>query len=231
MTTPRNPPLIGVGVYSIPEAARLSQVSSKRIVRWVRGYSYNYKDSRRTSPAVWRLQLPPMDGSLALGFRDLMEIRFIDAFLNAGVSWHQLRLAAVKAADLFKTTHPFSQKRFKTDGRCVFVESVDDVGHTAIWDIVRDQMAFERIISPYLRGIEFVDEEPVRWWPDKGKKRVVLDPQRSFGQPILAAHGVPTAAIFDAFVAERSIPAVAKWLDLPEASVSAAVEFEEALVA
>jgi uncharacterized protein (DUF433 family) len=231
MVARKNSPWIGVGVYSIPQAARLSGVPSQRIRRWVRGYSYAYKEERRESPALWRPQLPPIDDSLVLGFRDLMEIRFVDAFLDAGVSWPLIRRAAAKAADLFNTTHPFSQERFKTDGRSVFIEAVDESGRTAIWDLVRDQMAFQKIIAPFLRGIDFEADEPVRWWPSGGKRKVVVDPTRSFGRPILAAHGIPTEVIYAAYLAEQTTAVIASWFEIPEAAVVAAVDFEESLAA
>ncbi len=231
MATRMSSPWVGIGVYSIPQAARLSGVPSQRIRRWVRGYSYAYKEERHNSPALWRPQLPLIDDSQVLGFLDLMEIRFVDAFLNAGVSWPLLRRAAAKAADVFNTTHPFSQKRFKTDGRSVFIEVVDESGRTAIWDLVRDQLAFQKIIAPYLRGVDFEADAPLRWWPAEGRRKVVIDPARSFGQPILAAHGIPTEVIYNAYLAEEATAAIASWFEIPETAVIAAVEFEERLAA
>jgi len=52
----------------------------------LRGYEYQRGANRRRSAPVWRAQLPQLEDSLALGFLDLMEIRFVDAFIEAGLS-------------------------------------------------------------------------------------------------------------------------------------------------
>ena len=84
---------LGTGIYSVPEAARVVGVHRSRIRRWMRGYSYRRADGRARSAAIWHGELAPRDNAFALGFRDLMEVRFVDAFLKAGVSWKTMRLA------------------------------------------------------------------------------------------------------------------------------------------
>jgi len=46
--------LLGLGVYSVPEAARLTGVSSRRIRRWLQGYSYSSGGAARASRPLWR---------------------------------------------------------------------------------------------------------------------------------------------------------------------------------
>src|SRR3546814_17143069 len=106
--------LLGVGIYSIPDASRISGVSASRIRRWARGYRYKVGNEARRSPAVWAADLPPIDGVFSLSFLDLLEVRFIDAFLESGLSWKKLRTAADAAKELLGTTHPFSTQSFKT---------------------------------------------------------------------------------------------------------------------
>ena len=79
--------LVGVGIYSIAEAGRLTSVASARIRRWVRGYTLDSRGGQHHSPAVWQRQLPIIDGNLAVSFSDLIEVRFVDLFLRRGVSW------------------------------------------------------------------------------------------------------------------------------------------------
>ncbi len=64
-----------------------------RIRRWLRGYRYRSRKKAYASPPLWHGQWEPIDHSLAPGFLDLIEIRFVDAFLKAGVSWMTLRQA------------------------------------------------------------------------------------------------------------------------------------------
>ncbi len=112
---------LSTGIYSVPEAARLSGVPAARIRRWLRGYAHGPRKSRRRSAPVWTGQIEPRDGALALGFRDLLEVRFVDAFLRAGVSWQTMRLAHTEATRELSTDHPFCSNRFVTDGRRILL--------------------------------------------------------------------------------------------------------------
>jgi uncharacterized protein (DUF433 family) len=60
---------------------------------------------------------------------------------------------------------------------------------------------------------------------------VVLDPRRSFGQPIVNDEGVSTRVLAGAVQAEQSIERVAEWFEVKPASVRAAVDFENQLAA
>jgi len=165
-----------------------------------------------------------------LAFLDLVEIRFVDAFLNQGVTWQVLRKAAAKAQDFVGTSHPFSTRKFKTDGRHIFAELEDAKGGTSLIELLKSQHYFERVISPYLKDLEFDGDEPSRWWPlGLNRRQIVIDPARSFGQPIIATRGIPTAVLAQAVKAHGSIAEVARWYETDVASVKAAVRFEQRL--
>lgn len=220
-------PLLGVGIYSVAQASRLTAVSAGRIRRWLQGYRFVSGGAAHESPPVWQPQLPVIDGSLALSFRDLIEIRFVDAFLRHGVTWKTLRRAAEKARLLSGSPHPFSTRQFRTDGRAIFARIRNETGEAALLDVARDQRVFASIIRPYLKHVDFAKEDPIRWWPLGRSKHVVLDPTRSFGQPITADSGVPTVVLAEAYRANGSIGDVARWYEVSAASVRHAIEFEK----
>src|SRR5437867_12746477 len=89
--------LLGVGIYSIAEGSHLTGVHPSRIRRWLKGYSYPAKQGLRRSPPVWRGQHAALGTSIALGFLDLMEIRFVDKFRDMGIPWRTLREVAALA--------------------------------------------------------------------------------------------------------------------------------------
>jgi uncharacterized protein (DUF433 family) len=225
--------LIGLGLYTVPEASRLTNVSSQRIRRWVKGYTFSVRDERRSSEAVWTSQLPEIDEKVAVSFLDLMEIRFVSAFLDFGVSWPTVRLAALRAKELFESTHPFSTKRFRTDGKTIFAEILDERKDPALLDLVRKQYAFQRVIKQSLyAGLDFSNRDVVlRWWPMGRQKSVLIDPARAFGQPIIKASNIPTALLASAYAAERSYDRVAAWYDIEPRAVRDAVQFERKLAA
>jgi uncharacterized protein (DUF433 family) len=222
--------LIGAGIYTIPEASRLSGVPISSIRRWTRGYDYVSNGRRRSLPSVVKLEIHPIEGVPALSFRDLQEVRFLHAFRQHGVSWHTLRLASDRAKATIGDDHPFSTGRFRSFGNAILAEIAVRSKDAALLDVVRNQLAFRRIVAPYLKGLEFAKGEPVRWFPIDSRL-VVLDPLRRFGQPITTREGVPTAVLAKAYRAERSYKKVAAWYEIPVRSIRAAVEYENRLAA
>lgn len=228
----RTKSLLGLGIYSVPEAARLTRVAPKRIKRWVEGYSFQHRGEARSSAPLWPREIESDD--LVLSFRDLLEVRFVDAFRRYGVSWKVIRIAAERAAEIVEDSHPFSTKKFKTDGRSIFADIVHDTGKPGLLDLHQDQWALKDIVDPFLfEGVEFsrAGIEPVRWWPLGANRRVVIDPARSFGQPIVDPESIPTTILARAVKAEGSIDAVARWYLVSPKAVEDAVEFERHLSA
>lgn len=216
--------LAEIGVYSVPEASRLTDVAPGRVRGWLQGYAQ--KDGRRTPPKL-EGQLPVMDGKVALGFLDLMEVRFISHFLKAGVQWKTLRVAAHRARSELHLDHPFAA-RFTTDGRAIFFETVTETGDPRLRDLVDNQFAMFSILEPLLQeGIEFDSRGYARLWrPSKDEPGVVLDPKRSFGRPIIDVASVPTRALFEAFRVEGNAERVAHWYKVDPNYVHEAVAFE-----
>lgn len=230
--TGNNPNFLNTGIYSVPDAARLTRVSTWRIRRWLRGYRFRTKKKQYHSPPLWHGQLEPIDHSLALGFLDLIEIRFVDAFVKAGVSWTMLRKAHERGVELFENPHPFCTNRFVTDGRDIFAELHRKTGEASLLEIVNRQHVFAQIISPFLKELEFTDcDVLVRWRPATTRRLVVLDPTRNFGRPIVNQHGVPTEILATATKACGSIQEVSRWYEVPEDEIEDAVEFEQKLAA
>jgi hypothetical protein len=247
---------IGSGLYTIAEAARLTGISEGRVRRWMRGYTFQRRGEPRTSPPVVLGEYAATDsGTIALSFVDLIEVRFVDAFLKKGVKWPVLRKAHDKAANELGVDHPFATRKFSTDGHTILTR----IGESAIIDIAGGQLGFYRILKRYLvKGLDFRGQLAIRWWPLGKRRSVVIDAARSFGQPIVSKEGVPTAVLHHAYLAESrakdslksdrklsgvvesvssaaehidAIERVAKWYDVERHSVRAAVEYELQLAA
>jgi len=224
--------LLDIGLYSVPEAARLTDVSPGRIRRWLRGYRYRTSSGEvRNSPPVWERDLADFD-ALVVTFRDLIEIRYVDAFIDQGISWATLRHSTAQATELTGNTHPFSSRRFKSDGRRLFMD-IAKAGKRdkALLEVLKNQYTLRKIVDPFLFGMEFLKDDPYRWWPLGRKREIVLDPRRSFGHPITNRGGVSTRVLAAGFLAEKSYEKVASWYEVPIVGVRDAVRFENKLAA
>jgi uncharacterized protein (DUF433 family) len=161
-----------------------------------------------------------------LGFRDLVELRFVARFLAVGVSLHSIRRAIAIGRDLVWDERPLSTARFRTDGRTVFPQVSQETEEPTLIDLLRKQYVFNRIVEPSFRDIDFNDGVPGRWWPMSHRSQAVVDPLRNFGHPILTDSGIPTRVLADAVHIEGSIAMLARIYALPLAAVRDAIAFE-----
>lgn len=223
--------MLGKGIYTVPDASRLSRVSSRRIRYWLKGLP-SEEVAESTSRRLWQGELDPIDDKLALGFLDLQEVRFIDAFLKTGVSWHLLRSVHGLARARYGIEHPFCTRPFVTDGNEIFEEIAKKPEGFDYEEVVRGQRVFPQVTQPFLRELEFsTDDQLVRWWPLGTNRAVVLDPRRQFGQPITACSGVATEILQAAAKVGQTVEEIADWYELDPNSVRDAIEFELALAA
>lgn len=227
--------VLGTGIYSLNQAARLVGEDPRALRRWVQGYSRKYKGHQVNSQPLWQTQLKgdefPDD---VIGFRDLLELRMVSAFVKHGVSLRVIRATVEAASKNFKSAYPLTNQQFLTDGKRIFLQAVEEHnGEERLIDVVQDQFVFSSIIKPSLyAGIEYGSEGAVRWFPMARRKTVVLDPALQFGAPVISQTGVPTDTIYASYLAEgRDKNMVARIFDLTPKMVADAIIFEERLAA
>ncbi len=221
---------LNAGLYAIPEATRLTRVSAGKIRRWIKGYSFRKGQSVRHSDAVWQGEIRPLDNKVALSFRDLLELRFVDAFIQAGVSWRTMRRAHGVAQEELGTTHPFCSNRISTDGKNILMRQAEEDGDEALLNLVTKQREFTRIVQEFLEELEFSGDDII-WWPLGKGRQIVVDPRRNFGQPTVARSGVPVTTLARSVKANSSVDEVARWYEVQRDEVRDAVAFEESLAA
>jgi uncharacterized protein (DUF433 family) len=233
--------VLGRGVYGAAEALRLINfrrqyeasrrtISRQTITRWLRGYDYSRDGITHHSDPLWRPDYVNEDDTIELSFRDLIELRFVKAFRDVGLSLPTIRECFMRAVEEVKDERPFSTQRFRTDGKTIFLEITDGIKEGELLDLKRRQAAFHRILAPSLHDLEFDADIVARWFPlGKSRKTIVIDPARAFGRPIAA--GVPVEILSEAVAVEGSPERVAKLYEVPVAAVRDAHSFQQRLAA
>lgn len=225
MQLSRSPiPLIGTGLYTPSEASRYTGIPAADIRRWLFGYSVKGVQY----PRLWMSAMAELNEH-TLGFQDLLEIRFVHAFRQHGVSLQAIRNASRQASRMFNQAYPFTCKRFQTDGRDIFATLLSDTGDESLLDLVKKQYAFEQVIKPSLyEGIDYnIAGAAQCWYPVRHSQTIVLDPCHNFGKPILSAFGIDTSVIFSAYQAEGAdARRVAQLYEIPVTAVEAAIDYE-----
>lgn len=229
--TDSNTTYLNIGIYTVAEASKLTGVSKERIRRWIRGYHSNLR-GKDYSP-LWKPQLPILESKVALGFLDLIEVKFVGAFLDRGVSWPMIHKVRERAAELYPDiSHPFCTQQFFTDGQKIFTEVHRETGEASLLEIASDQHVFADITKPFLKQLEFRDGTILeRWWPLGIERHIVVDPKKNFGQPTVSQEGIATQVLAESVKANGSVEEVARWYEISAESVQDAVDYEGSLAA
>lgn len=222
---------LGIGYYTVPEAARLLKIAPRSINRWLAGYKFEVGEKTLSMPPLWTPELPASEHHLELSFRDLIELRFVKAFMDAGLGLKTIRTCLEYAKECVSDERPFSTRKFRTDGKTIFLESARRTGDAELLDLKKHQFVIRDVIARTFKDLDIEAEAVARWRPYRGKQTIVIDPQRAFGQPIASRTGVPTVVLADAAKVEGSVQRVAQLYCLRKSIVQDAINFEKSLAA
>jgi len=218
--------LVGIGLYTPAEASRLAAVPAAKIARWLTGHTIK----GRFYEPLWRSQINLGDDKVYLGFRDLMEVRVANALMRHNISAIRVRAAIEMAREINGIDRPLSTQSFKHNGRDIFMRVIerdaDGEEREALINTFRRQYEFTAIMEPSLKNIEFDDAgTPRLWWPRGKAAKIVVDPERSFGQPIEVSSSVPTIILA---AAGKSLgpDAAARAYDVTPSAVRRSMAFE-----
>src|ERR1700693_5313908 len=110
------PDLLESGIYTIPEVAGLVNARQPDLRVWIEGRP------GKQAPIIEN-QLGRLGHKIAISFTNLMEIRFVAFFSNAGVRLNEIRSILSEAKLLLDKPHPFATNTvFRTDGRKIIAE-------------------------------------------------------------------------------------------------------------
>lgn len=218
--------VFGIGIYTAPEAARMVGMQPSTLRRWLLGYEHH---ATREAP-LWQPQYDPADDEgVLLGFRDLIEARIVNALRAKKIGLQTIRTCLDRAKVIVGQDHPFSTRQFKTDGKTIFLEITRGLDEPQLVDLKRSQGVFSRVVAPTLDDLDFGKDGAERWWLLHGRRTIVADPERSFGQPIIADHGMTTARVAQAVEAEGSVEKVAKIYEIKPRLIRDALAYESQL--
>jgi len=196
--------------YRIVDAARYLNIPTSTLRSWVSGQRYQTQEGPQFFRPVIAIssEKPPL-----LSFLSLVEAHVLDAIRRKhGIPLPKIRIALDYLAQRFPSDHPLATQEFESDGLNLFLEKFGQLINIS----QAGQLAMREILRAYLQRIERDDSGfPCRLYPFTRKGRpdepraVVIDPYVSFGRPVLAGTGVPTAVIADRYKAGESIESLA----------------------
>lgn len=189
-----------IPAYSVVEAAHYLGVPKSTLRSWFAGQAQ--VDGRRFQAVI----RPADPKSLGLSFSNLVEAYVLSAIRRK----HKIGLPTIRKGLTFLTKQfgsdrPLLQEQFATHGAQLFVERLGQVINLS----KNGQVEMHDLILAYLERVErdtkglpiklypFMRDQPLREQP----RSVVIDPRVSFGRPVLAGTGIPTAVLAEQFKA------------------------------
>jgi uncharacterized protein (DUF433 family) len=218
--------ILGQGVYTFAEAAKLAGLRPARVREWFRGGA---KGAARKP--IFLGDYEPVDGDYALSFHDLIDVLVAGQLREHGVSLRTLRLVCERLKLDLGTRHPFCRKELATDGKIVFLHAIDGGAREELSEVLTRRRVFPRILAPSLKKIDYDQATNLarRWRIADG---VVVDPAIGFGKPIVERSGITTYVLARAYHAnQKDAERVADWYGIDAGQVLSAVAFESDLAA
>lgn len=220
--------VLGKGVYSLTEAARLADLPPARVRNWFRITSL--ADSGR--PAFVS-DYSTVGGDRAISFLDLIEVAIAGKLRAAepAVSLQHIRKVHAKLSAETGEKHPFCTREIYHNRGRIFTKKLSDPTTDEIIEPLTDQLYLQAVIMPFLEKIEYdACTNLARLW--RIAAGVVVDPTRCFGKPIVESRGIATRILASAYEANgRDVDRVARWYEVEPGDVDAAVAFERVIAA
>ncbi|WHZ17256.1 MAG: hypothetical protein OJF52_004108 [Nitrospira sp.] len=219
--------------YGIAEAAHYLRIPRTTIRDWVTGRYYRGIGGRRFSKPIVALA---DQKKKSLSFMNLIEVHVLDAIRREhNIPLEKVRMAVTYLSRQFPSKHPLADREFETDGIDLFIQKFEQLINIS----QAGQLAMREVLQTHLRRIERdVAGIPVRLYPftrkrdsEEEPKAVVIDPQVSFGRPVLTGTGIPTAVIAERYKAGESMDALADDYGRQRSEIEEAIRCELALEA
>jgi uncharacterized protein (DUF433 family) len=216
--------ILGNGVYTFSEAAKLTRLRIPRVREWFHGRTGG---SRKP---VFRSDYRDLSEDNLISFLDLIEVFIAGQLRSRGVALRTIRRVYLTLQDELGAGHPFCRRELYRFGKRVFTHGLNGSARVEVTDVLTRQKVFPKVIQPFLRSLDYDSATAMarRW---RIAPKVVVNPEICFGQPIVEAAGIPTGVLFRSYRAnsERA-EAVADWFGVSREDVIAAVEFERGRV-
>lgn len=217
--------------YSVADAERYLFVPATTLRSWFAGRTYPRQSG---GPGSFRRLLTPADEvGCRLSFFNLVEAHVLRALRSD----HGIPLNAVRAALDYAEKELGVERVLLSDDLLTGAGEVFLDHYGSLISLSRSgQLAIRKFLKAYLRRVERDDSRiPLRLFPFPGPhdykddvRSVVIDPNVSFGRPIVSGSGVTTATLVRRIDAGESVEHLASDYGIPAAKIEDAIMFEKA---
>jgi uncharacterized protein (DUF433 family) len=217
---PLNYPMYGLSI-----AANYLNLPVNTLKTWVCGRSYGTK----FMPPI--IALPDRTENF-LSFTNLIEAHVLSAIRRVhGVSMPKVKNAIQFLSETMASDHPLADMNLHTDGVDLFIEQIDK-----IVNVSKDgQVAIKQVMRAYINRIDRSEDGLIeRLYPFttsnqadlEEQRNIVIDPQVSFGRPVLVGTGIPVEMLSARFKAGESLQDLAFDYGCDSSQIESAIRYK-----
>jgi uncharacterized protein (DUF433 family) len=228
MTTHRSAINLSSGIYTLPDAARILRLPLAKLRRWVGGY-YPISTNKVREPqkhyGVGNYFSEGEGREKHFNFHTMIELYTVGKMRERGISAKTIREFKDDLSERFETDYPFALKGLMLNGKKLIAEMKDkhllEVGSGGI-------VNFDEILRPFCQNLDFDPTSDLvkSYHPDGRTSAVIIDPQRSFGRPVIGLSNITTEAIASLVRGGETLEDIADDFELELNQVKDAWNFE-----
>ena len=215
--------------YTLAEGARYLKLAAATLRSWVLGRHYpTASGSGHFRPLIHPASpQPPL-----LSFWNLIEAHVLRSLrTDHGVSVEKLRKALDYAEERLNIERLLLSEELRTDAGRVFLDRYGELIDLP----ASGQLAMRHLFAEHLKRVEWdAGKFPVRLYPFLSadtatqERPIAIDPQISFGRPVVLRMGISTSVIAERIDAGETPDALAADYDLNPSEIEQAVIYEHA---
>ena len=217
-----NKPMLGYGIYTVPDLARILNLKYYKVQRLLNEYWDNRIAKNLGERYSWT------DGkSKAVSFHTLVEFYTFFQLREAKILTREILKAHEILSKKYDTPFPFATsellKSIRTAGKKIlFQKNKDEIVNLDF----TGQFNIHFLVN-FMKKLDFQKEDDMaaRLWPLGKKRNIVVDPKYQFGHPTIEGTRILPRIIYGMSLADEPIPFIAKTYRISVAAVKDAIYY------
>ena len=213
--------ILGLGVYTLQEAALYSGISSQKLSRWIYG-------TRISDPVITSQLLQEK----LVSFLDLIQSKSISEAKRLGISLQKIREAIRTAQKHYDVEFPLAHRYALVEfGKELHVKNHKTERITTVTGKQKHQTLMTQIVNKFMKNLDFNDKDIAdRYTPfEYNDIKITLNPKVQFGQPLVGDTGYRADVLNKAYLAEGSYRSVVDEFGVDMEDVKTAVLYMNSL--
>jgi uncharacterized protein (DUF433 family) len=215
---------LDVPIYGAVDAARYLRVPYQTLRYWIRGHG-----------AIEPIIKPVEESPTRLSFINLIECHMLSSMrTHYNLRVPKVRRALRNLAEIAPSDHPLIDRELETNQIDLYLrhfsEGLINLGNP-------DQLEFQGLVEMHMQRIGRDHDGLPVFFPFVEKrsadepKSIAISPAISFGRPVMAGTGIPTAVIASRFHARESIGELAREYGRSDKEIEEAIRWESSSIA